>query len=402
MRISSNTLFDSNVAALTQQQSRLVQTQQQIASGRRLTSAAADPVAATRALDITQADAMITQQTANRVAARDTVSLAESTLQSVTLLVQDAKTAAIYAGNGTLNASDRATLAMELNGRLQELIGLANTTDASGNYLFSGFQSKTTPFVATTAGMGYFGDDGQRLMQVSAGRQIPTSDSGADVFMRIKNGNGSFVTQVNPATPNAGSGVISAGSVLNPAALTGNNYNISFSIANGATTYSVTNSTTGLPVAGQSAQVYVSGQAIAFDGLQFNIQGAPAAGDSFTVSPSTNVSLFKTLSDLVGALNAPVAGSNLTNALNTGMNNLDNALSNILNTRANLGLRLNEIDALQLTGENMGLQLKQTLAALQDTDYNKAISDLTQQQTTLQAAQKSFAQISNLSLFSYL
>jgi len=402
MRISSNTLFDSNVAALTQQQSRLVQTQQQIASGRRLTSAAADPVAATRALDLTQADAIITQQTANRVAARDPVSLAESTLQSVTLLVQDAKTAAIYAGNGSLNASDRATLATDLNGRLQELIGLANTTDASGNYLFSGFQSKTTPFVATPAGMGYFGDDGQRLMQVSAGRQIPTSDSGADVFMRIKNGNGSFVTQVNPATPNAGTGVISAGSVLNPTALTGNDYNISFNIANGATTYSVTNTTTGLPVTGQTAQTYVSGQAIAFDGLQFDIQGAPVSGDSFTVTPSTNVSLFKTLSDLVSALNAPVVGSNLTNALHTGMNNLDNALGTILNTRANLGLRLNEIDALQLTGENMGLQLKQSLAALQDTNVTQAISDLTQQQTTLQAAQKSFAQISNLSLFTYI
>ena len=164
----------------------------------------------------------------------------------------------------------------------------------------------------------------------------------------------------------------------------------------------MTNTTTGLPVTGQTAQTYVSGQAIAFDGLQFDIQGAPVSGDSFTVTPSTNVSLFKTLSDLVSALNAPVVGSNLTNALHTGMNNLDNALGTILNTRANLGLRLNEIDALQLTGENMGLQLKQSLAALQDTNVTQAISDLTQQQTTLQAAQKSFAQISNLSLFTYI
>ncbi|OIO82831.1 MAG: flagellar hook-associated protein 3 [Gallionellaceae bacterium CG1_02_56_997] len=400
MRISSNTIFDSNVAAMGQQQSRLMQTQQQIASGKRLSSASTDPVAATRALDITQSDAINNQQASSRVAARHTLSLAESTLQGVTTLLQDVRTAAVYAGNGTLNSSDRATLATDLSGRLQELVGLANSTDGVGNYLFSGFQSKTQPFVDTPAGMGYFGDDGQRLAQVSATRQMAASDSGADVFMRIRNGNGTFVTQATAG--NSGSGVISAGAVVNPAALTGNNYSISFSMAAGISNYSVINTTTGLPVPGMTAQPYTSGQAIAFDGMRLDIQGAPASGDSFAVTPSSNESVFKTISNLIATLNAPVVGSNLTNGLNRGINNLDNALGNVLTVRATLGLRLNEIDALQTTGEDMGLQLKQTLSQLQDVDYNKAISDLTQQQVTLQAAQKSFTQVANLSLFTYL
>lgn len=400
MRISSNTIFDSNVAAMGQQQSRLMQTQQQIASGKRLSSASTDPVAATRALDITQSDAINNQQASSRVAARHTLSLAESTLQGVTTLLQDVRTAAVYAGNGTLNSSDRATLATDLSGRLQELVGLANSTDGVGNYLFSGFQSKTQPFVDTPAGMGYFGDDGQRLAQVSATRQMAASDSGADVFMRIRNGNGTFVTQATAG--NSGSGVISAGAVVNPAALTGNNYSISFSMAAGISNYSVINTTTGLPVPGMTAQPYTSGQAITFDGMRLDIQGAPASGDSFAVTPSSNESVFKTISNLIATLNAPVVGSNLTNGLNRGINNLDNALGNVLTVRATLGLRLNEIDALQTTGEDMGLQLKQTLSQLQDVDYNKAISDLTQQQVTLQAAQKSFTQVANLSLFTYL
>ena len=400
MRISSNTIFDSNVAAMGQQQSRLMQTQQQIASGKRLSSASTDPVAATRALDITQSDAINNQQASSRVAARHTLSLAESTLQGVTTLLQDVRTAAVYAGNGTLNSSDRATLATDLSGRLQELVGLANSTDGVGNYLFSGFQSKTQPFVDTPAGMGYFGDDGQRLAQVSATRQMAASDSGADVFMRIRNGNGTFVTQATAG--NSGSGVISAGAVVNPAALTGNNYSISFSMAAGVSNYSVINTTTGLPVPGMTAQPYTSGQAIAFDGMRLDIQGAPASGDSFAVTPSSNESVFKTISNLIATLNAPVVGSNLTNGLNRGINNLDNALGNVLTVRATLGLRLNEIDTLQTTGEDMGLQLKQTLSQLQDVDYNKAISDLTQQQVTLQAAQKSFTQVANLSLFTYL
>lgn len=404
MRISSNTIFDSNVAALNQQQVNLLHTQQQIASGRRILNASDDPVGAARALEITQSDAVNTQYASNRGAARHTLSLAESTLQSVTDLIVDVRTIAVNAGAGSLNNSDRVTLANALRGRLQELTGLANSTDGAGNYLFAGFQSTTKPFVDTAAGMGYFGDDGQRLIQVSTGRQMASSDSGADIFMRIKNGNGTFLTQA--AVGNTGTGLVSTGSVANPALLTGNSYSVAFSVVAGVTTYSVTNTTTATLLS--AGNPYVSGQAISFDGMQFDIQGAPANGDAFTVSPSSNESLFKTISDLIGALStsvpAPSAGgmTGLANSLSRGLNHLDNALNNVLTTRSSLGLRLNEIDALQTTGENLGLQLKQSLSGLQDVDYNKAISDQAQQLMALQAAQKTFSKVTGLSLFDYI
>jgi len=394
MRISSNTIFDSNVAALNQQQTRLLQTQQQIASGRRLLTASDDPVAATRALEINQADATNAQYASNRDSARNTLTTAESTLQAVTSLIQDAHDAAMAAG-GSLTSSGRKIIATDLTARLQELVGLANSTDGLGNYLFAGFQSRTKPFVDTAAGVDFLGDDGQHLVQVAANRQMATTDSGADIFMRIKNGNGTFATQATAT--NTGTGVISQGTVTNPALLTGNNYSIAFT---SATTYNVTNTT--IPVVVSVGNPYVSGQAISFDGMQIDIKGAPANGDTFTIAPSTNESLFTTISDLIDALNAPAVGANLANSASRGLNNLNNALNNVVNTRATLGLRLNELDALQVAGENMGLQFKQTLSKLQDTDYNKAISDLTQQNMSLQAAQKSFVKVTDISLFNYI
>jgi len=403
MRISSSTIFDSNVAALNQQQARLLQTQQQIASGRRLLTASDDPVAATRALEISQADATNTQYASNRDSARNTLSLAEGTLQSVTSLLQDVHDAAAGAGNSLLKGSDRSAIATDLSGRLQELVGLANSTDGLGNYLFSGFQSRTQPFANTAAGVAYSGDDGQRNVQVSAARQMASSDSGADVFMRVKNGNGTFATQATAA--NAGTGVISQGTVTNPVALVaGNSYTVSFSLVAGVMNYTVTGAPT--PLASPVTGVYASGQAISFDGMQIDIKGTPAVGDTFTVAPSTNESIFKTISDLIAALKASAMvganPANLTNSLSRGINNLDNALNNVLATRATLGLRLQEIDSLQVAGEDMGLQFKQTLSKLQDTDYNKAISDLTQQNMSLQAAQKSFVKVTELSLFSFI
>jgi len=166
--------------------------------------------------------------------------------------------------------------------------------------------------------------------------------------------------------------------------------------------YTVTDTTTAAvvlptpPATGRA--VHVSGQAISFDGIQIDIQGDPVDGDTFTVSPSINESVFKTLADLIAALNAPVVGASLTNSLNHGLTQLDNALDKVLTTRSSLGLRLNEIDALQTAGDDLSLQFKQTLSELQDVDYNQAISDLVRQQTNLQAAQQTFSKVVGLSV----
>lgn len=404
MRVSTSTIFDANVASLTQNQSKLLHTQQQISAGRRILTPADDPVGATRALDLTQSDAAITQYAKNIDAAQNSLNLSESTLQTVTTLLQDIRTAAISATGPAMNNSDMKTLAYDLQGRLDELISLANSTDGLGNYLFSGFQGKIQPFVNTAAGTQYMGDDGQRLSQVNVNRQLASSDSGADIFMRIKNGNGTFLTQA--AAANTGSGMVSLGNVINPALLTGHNYQVTFTSAN---TYDVTdNSIAAAPPNVSAGNAYVSGEAISFDGMQFDIQGTPANGDQFTVLPSTNEDLFKTISNLINTLNTPAIAGNVASAarlgagVSRGLNGLDRGIDNVLTIRASMGSRLNELDILKTNGADLSIQYKQALSLLQDVDYNKAITDLTQQQTMLQAAQKSFVQIENLSMFNYM
>ncbi len=408
MRISTSTFYNENITTLNNLQAQVAQTQQQMSTGHRILTPADDPAGAARAVELNQADATNTQFTANRTAATNTLSLSESILQSVTSLLQDAKTAAVQAGNGTMNQSDRQSMASDLQGRYQELLGLANSTDGTGNYLFSGSQAGTTPFANTANGVVYQGDDVQRKVQAASSRQISTTDSGADIFMRTRNGNGTF--QAASVVTNTGSGVISQGTVLDPTLYNGNSYQVNFSVAAGVTTYSINDMTSGVPVAvaGQSNVSYVSGQAVSFNGIQFNVTGAPADGDTFNVTPSSNQSVFDTLNNLIKTLTTPVPTGSLaaSAAFSQGMNNalgmLDQNLNSVLTVRATIGSRLNELVALQSTGDQLGLQYKQTLSSIQDTDYNKAISDLTQQQMTLQAAQLSFAKVSKTSLFDYM
>lgn len=399
MRISTSSLYNDNIATLNTLQAQVGQTQQQISTGRRLLNPADDPAAMARAAELSQTDSANTQLASNRIAAINTLSLTEGILQGATSLLQDAKVVAVDAGNGSLSATSRLSLAVDLQGRLDELLGLANSTDGAGSYLFSGAQGTVQPFANTAAGVVYQGDDVQRKVQAAASRQISTTDSGADIFMRVRNGNGTF--QAAPAVANTGSGVVSQGVVTNFSLYNGHTFQIDFTAAN---TYDINDVTTGLPVSAGNA--YVSGQAISFNGIQFDIKGTPAVGDKFDITPSSNQSVFKTLGDLIATLNAGAATGMSSTAYRQGLQAatgaLDQGLSNVLGVRATVGSRLRELDALQATGDELGLQYKQTLSKIQDTDYNKAVTELTMQNMMLQAAQQSFAKVSQMSLFNYL
>ena len=402
MRISTNTLYDQGLSAILRNQAQMLQTQQQVSSGRRILTPADDPVGASQALEISQSDAINTQFGLNRNAAADTLSLVEGSMAQASDVIANARTLVINAGNATFSDADRGSIATQIRSAISELLGVANATDGQGRYLFSGFQSQSQPFTSSASGAQYNGDDGQRLIQVDSSRQMAVSVSGADLFSRIPAGNGSFVT--SDVAGNTGSGVITPGAVVDPSSLSGHRYTISFSVSGATTSYDVVDTTTNATVL--SAQPYTSGGSIRFAGMDIVIEGAPANGDQFAVAPATQQSIFTTLQNLAGLLQTPVSGpgdaARLTNGLKQALANLDQALNNTLTQRGTIGAKLKEIDSLQSAGDNRSVQYQQTLSRLQDVDLNAAISDLTHQQLNLQAAQKSFVQVSGLSLFTYL
>ncbi|MBI3147748.1 MAG: flagellar hook-associated protein FlgL [Betaproteobacteria bacterium] len=402
MRISTMNFYDVGTRAMLDQQSALLKTQQQVSTGRRITVPSDDPVAAARALVVSQSEAMNLQFGNNRDAAKTSLGLVDSVLDSVGNVIQDLRSMALEAGDGVLSTADRQSLATAMQGRFNELLGLANSRDGSGNYMFSGFQVGTQPFVPTGGSVSYNGDDGALALQVAASRQMGVTASGRDVFERIRNGNGVFQTAA--AGANTGTGIINQGSVVNASLLTGQNYAIVFTVAAGVTTYDLINTTTATTIS--AGNPFTPNAAITVDGMQVQIEGAPANGDQFTLTPSANQSLFTTISDLITALQTPAASPTfaapLANALGRGIANFDQALDNVLKYRADTGAKLNEVDSLDDTGEAIDIQFKQQLSELQDVDYAEAISRLTRQQAFLEAAQKSFIKVVSNKLFDYI
>lgn len=401
MRLSTNTIYELSLASMTSQQNLLQKTQQQISTGKRILTPSDDPVAAAQVLNIAQRDSSNTQYATNLTVAQESLALSETALGSVSDLIQSVREAAVSAGNGAMTNTERKILADALlSNELQELVGKANVTDSSGRYLFSGYQGGTKPFSQAPNGLiQYDGDQGQRMVQAAAARQIPLSDSGSNIFESVKSGNGYFMTAAGGS--NTGSGVVGTGSVVDPTLLTGQNYRIDFT---SSSVYSLTNMTTGALVSSNNA--YVSGGTVSLPGLQFDIKGSPAVGDTFTVNPSSKQSLFTTVVDLINLLKTPIItqadSTKLTNGLNAALQGLDNGLDHVLVCRSSVGSRQNEVDSLQSIGADLGQQYQQSMSQLQDVDYAKAISDLSKQQANLEAAQKTFNKVSGLSLFNYM
>lgn len=304
MRISTQQIFDGGAARMGDVQSTLAKLQQQIATGRRMLSPSDDPVAAARALEIGQSKSINTQYADNRSQVKNSLALVDGALSGVTDLLQEIRSAVVSADNPTFTDSSRAVLATELTARFQSLLNLANATDGTGNYLFSGFQSDTRPFVETATGANYQGDAGQQLVQVDTSRRMAMSNSGQSVFQ----GGGQDV--------------------------------------------------------------------------------------------------FQTLKDLIGLLQTPVATpaaqAALSGGLVAGLSDIDLAMTNISTVRASVGTRMQEIESLDNAGSSRDVQYDAALSDIQDLDYTKALTQLSLQQTALEAAQRSFVKTAGLSLFNYL
>ena len=420
MRVSSGMIFDAGVASINRQTASLLNVQQQVASGRRILKPSDDPVAAARALEVTQASDVVAQFKQNQDAATSALGLEEAQLASVGEVLGRVRELAVQAGNTNLSTTSRKGIATELRARFDQLVGIANATDGNGQHIFSGYMGAATPFGGSVddilAGheIVYQGDDGQRTLQVSPSRFVEVSDSGSDVFKRISNGNGYFVTDY--AVGNAGTGVITTGSVTDPAAWNAaatKSISVQFTVAAGVTSYDLIDTASSASRRAGGPRVFQSGQPILLGdppavnlGASVTITGTPANGDRFTVAPSTTQSVFVTLGNLIGALEAPAgtpaANAKYINEIGFALTNLDQASNNVLRVRAGIGSRMNEIDSLGNLNDSLSLQYQQTLSNLQDLDYAKAITDLTRDKTSLEAAQLSFSRISQLSLFNYL
>lgn len=318
MRVSTSMIFNTGTNGMQNRQYDLYKVQNQLSTGRRILSPEDDPIAASEALEVGQSKGVNNQFLDNQANVQSKLTYLESTLGSVSDALLRVTELAKQGDSSSLSAAQRGMIAAELKGIQSNLIGLANTQDGTGQYIFAGYKSSTQPFSPITQttpppvyGLAntfvtYSGDAGKPTLSVTASKDMEISENGLDVFMQVKDASG-------------------------------------------------------------------------------NVTGR---------------SLFDNLQNLINNMDGSLTYSSTVQA--QAMADVSSAVTHISTVRASVGARQNSLDGLTAAGEDVGFLYDSRLSELQDLDYTEAISRFSNYKVQLEAAQLTFRQISQLSLFNIL
>lgn len=402
MRIATSQIHQQALNTMYRQQAKVQQTELQLSTGLRILKPSDDPVGAVKVLNLNNNISAMDQYGRNIAQAQAALSHEESVLVSVNSTLQRMRELTIQANNPANHDTALASIAQEMDEHCKALESLANTRDANGEYLFSGFRVDAPPFVNNNGIISYQGDQGQRLLTIGEGSQVAVRDAGDSVFMNIRGGDGQV--QVLPAASNGGSIVVSQFGPSGTAISGVHTLTFAQPGAGMPMAYSVTDAAS--PPNVIASGTYTSGETLNIAGAQFMLKGTPAAGDTVTIQPAPMTDMFSMVRAISEALHAggtgSVARAKLQNALTQGLGNLDQALESINNQRASVGARLHNIDSIDSINQDFTLQLETVRSATQDLDYAEAITRFNLQLTSLQAAQQAYMKTTDLNLFRYL
>lgn len=186
MRISTQQFYRQGVDVMLEQQTRLNETEVQLATGKRVNTPSDDPSASVQILNLTEVSDRIAQYQRNAGVAQSRLEQEEVALQGINNLLQRVRELAVQGNNGTMGTENRRAIAFEIKQHMEAYLQLANTQDANGEYVFAGFRTDTPPF--SHDGLGNFtynGDSGQRRLQVGDGRDVAVGDPGSAIFNDI-------------------------------------------------------------------------------------------------------------------------------------------------------------------------------------------------------------------------
>lgn len=359
MRIASSQWFRQSMSSMLEQQSSAAKIQQQLASGKRMLKPSDDPVAATRALDVTRAVEKLGQYERNSVQTENRLRLQESAVGGSIDVLQRVRELAVQANNGTQNDDTRGAIAAEVEQLRDSLLQQVNMRDGTGKYLFGGYSEDKPPYMS-------FAGQAFPVLENAAGQRVPG----------MLDGSGQLV----PVTLSGG--VVVADGSLNPA---------DFSPVATEQRYIDIGPSASLADVDPALSVYQHGSGASRSDLLADVQRLADGLRKPVVSDST-----------IPVPAGSLSQSQMSSLMADTLTRLDSNIGHLSDVRTGIGTRLSQLDVQADIRGTSTLQLQTTLSSLQDVDYADAIATLNQQLTGIQAAQQVFTKVQGLSLFNYL
>ncbi|MFC4622009.1 flagellar hook-associated protein FlgL [Comamonas nitrativorans] len=401
-RLGTANMYDRTITNINKQQSELADQMEHTSAGMRVIRASDDPVAAAQAERARNRLERIASDQRGLDAQTATITYGESTLGEINDALQEFRALMVQAGSGVYNQVQRDTLVEQLTSLRDQIAKYANRTDSNGLPLFRGLDTAT--------GMPFPNDqEGIQSGQANNGEFfIANTLNGVQAFFSGRTGNG--VLEIDPyshaaGVPNQGKAHADIGVIKDPAAAAAvtTPIEITFQDNAGVMEYSVDGGTTWA--------AYKNGGAIEVAGMEVVIKGEPAAGDGFTIKPSTTISTFEALDRAIAAVrdNANADGSTaygtLAHGITQSLTELDTALNRVSTVRGLAGDLLVQAERMGATLLAREEQTEAQRVAAEQYDAEgmvRAIAQMQTQQTAVSAALQSYASIQKLSLFNYI
>ncbi|WP_100642163.1 flagellar hook-associated protein FlgL [Alteromonas facilis] len=407
MRISTNQIFDQNIRSILDNQRGLSDTQQQLATGKRINKPSDDPVGAAQVVRLTEELDKITQYQRNNDLLASTLEQQEAVLRGINNAVNRARVLVIQSGAGFTTDADRKAIGAEIEQIRNEVLDLMNAQNASGEYIFAGFQSESQAFQFNPTASGnkisFVGDGGTNNIQLSDSVTVQSSTSGQTVFENVL-ARYNFTVSANAGVTFEEKLVAQQGTFDNffkdnydPVTPANNDFRFTVLAGNQV---EVSNVGTGAVLDTLNFQ---PGEKISYEGMDFTFDGAVGASFDITLNTPEKKNLAETLNDMFLALtDDDLAGIDFKEAINDALVGIDNGLEQLSLENSSLGGRLNVAQSIQETNLDLEIANKAARSAIEDVDYAKASAEFAKQETALNAALATFPRVTSLSLFDYI
>jgi flagellar hook-associated protein 3 FlgL len=194
MRISSTSFYTASLPAIQSQQTAIARLTQQIAADKNYLAPKDDPVATSRILELTDSIALRDQYLSNIQKAELSLQHEETILNELQSSLTEVQ-GLLYESSPSQDLDFRTQMGAQIANLYLHIKDLANSKDSGGDYVFSGFETATQPYLHTPAYPTVPADSpdtlyqgtypasaGLRTIEVDNGRRIQVNDNLAGVF----------------------------------------------------------------------------------------------------------------------------------------------------------------------------------------------------------------------------
>ena len=427
MQVSTKLFNDQQVRQFGKLTEDIQQKQEKISSGKAILRASDDPVVAANLSAAKEQEQLLSRFEENSYKAQLRLDASDKTINEAMSVMTRIAELATQARSPVFDGFSRKAILTEVQALRETLVDLANTKDANGESLFSGYKTDKQAYVRNPDGsVHYNGDRGVHTVQVSENVNVSTGLDGETVFGRVETANGrrsvfeivdGVMASIDPlreineiATANRRAEI----SLKLPRqnqdwsfSLTGSlgSVQIEATLAEGAEekladAINAKSDQTGItaefdPKTSKITMVEESSSTIVVQDI--HIEGQEIANKDADYHMA-----FTTIDEYGKQVGGTRILTDEDQLLGSGIENLLASIDHLSIQQAVVGAQMTKADIQADVIQSRKLAVSKDISAMGDADLAKLVTELQAQLTNRDAAQQAFAKIGQQSLFDYI